>query len=79
MDIKPKFCEKYIIHRKSYFDENVNDEITERARRVQDPASSTTTTKCSRRITRQVRDLVWQLKVKGRKYNGIARTMKIWK
>jgi len=28
MDIKPKFCEKYIIHRKSYFDENVNDEIT---------------------------------------------------
>ena len=27
MDIKPKFRGKHIIHRKSHFDENVNDEI----------------------------------------------------
>jgi len=31
MDIKPKFRGKHIIHRKSHFDENVNDEITHSA------------------------------------------------
>ena len=51
--------------------------ISERTRQVQDPASSTTTTKCSRRITRQVRDLVWQFEVKGSKHNGIAGTTQI--
>ena len=53
--------------------------ISERVRRVQDPTSGVTTTKCSRRITRQVRDLAWQLKVKGSKHNGITGTMEIKK
>jgi len=51
--------------------------ISERARRVQDLALGATTTKCSRGITRQVRDLAWQLKVKGSKHNGIAGTTEI--
>jgi len=54
--------------------------IFECARQVQDPAScAMKKNKRSRRITRQVQDLAWQLKVKESKNNGITRITKIQK